>query len=92
MATTLISVGEYLNTTASPDCEYVRGVIKERAVPTYDHAAWQEAILAWFRTQRTAWEVRALPELRVQVADDNFRVPDVTVLSRTAPRDRKSVV
>jgi Uma2 family endonuclease len=92
MATTLISpsisVVEYLKTSASPDCEYVRGAIKERAVPEYDHAAWQEALLAWFRTVKTDWNVRALPEQRVQVAADNFRVPDVTVLSRNAPREQ----
>jgi Uma2 family endonuclease len=88
MATTLISVEEYLNTSASPDREYVCGVIKERAVPEYDHAAWQEAILAWFRNHRIEWGIRALPELRVQVASDNYRVPDVTILSRSAPREQ----
>ena len=88
MATTLISVEEYLNSSASPDCEYVRGVIKERALGEYDHAAWQEALLAWFREHKTEWEIRALPELRVQVAEDNYRVPDVTILSRSAPREQ----
>jgi hypothetical protein len=33
MATTQISVEEYLRTSPDPDCEYVHGVIKERAVP-----------------------------------------------------------
>lgn len=92
MATTLIpnliSVEEYLNTSASPDCEYVRGAIKERAVPEYDHAAWQEAILAWFRERKIEWGIRALPELRVQISSEEYRIPDVTVLSRSAPKEQ----
>jgi Uma2 family endonuclease len=86
--TTLISVEEYLKTSAHPDYEYVRGVLKERAVPEYNHAVWQEAILAWFRAHKSEWGVRALPELRVQVATDNYRVPDVTILSSNAPREQ----
>ena len=57
-------------------------------MPEYDHAAWQEALLAWFRARKSEWNVRALPELRVQVAADNFRIPDVTVLSLDAPREQ----
>ena len=33
-------------------------------------------------------EYRAYPSLRIKVAADNFRVPDVTILSRTAPREQ----
>jgi Uma2 family endonuclease len=85
---TMISVEEYLKISSHPDCEYVHGFLKERAVPEYDHAAWQEAILIWFREHRFEWGVRAKPELRVQVAADNYRVPDVTILSRSAPREQ----
>jgi Uma2 family endonuclease len=92
MATTLISplvsVDEYLKISASPDCEYVRGIIKERAVGELDHASWQDALLHWFRDHKLAWNIRVYPELRVQVAADNYRVPDVTILSRNAPREQ----
>ena len=88
MATTQISVEEYLRTTSDPDCEYVHGVIKERAVGELDHASWQDALLHWFREHRLAWNIRVYPELRVQVAADNYRIPDVTVLSRSAPREQ----
>ena len=88
MATTLISIEEYLKTSTSPDCEYVRGVIKESAVGELDHAAWQAALIRWFSERNSAWNIRVYPELRVQVADDNFRVPDVTILSRNAPREQ----
>ena len=92
MATTLISplisVNEYLKTSASPDCEYVRGIIKERAVGELDHASWQGALIGWFSDHKSSWNIRVYPELRVQLATDNYRVPDVTILSRNAPREQ----
>lgn len=88
MATTLISIEEYLKTAARPDCEYVLGVIKERALGELDHASWQKALVRWFSDHEPAWSIRVYPELRVQVAADNFRVPDVTILSRNAPREQ----
>ena len=88
MATTQISVEEYLRTTSDPDCEYVHGVIKERAVGELDHASWQGALLRWFSEHNLAWNIRVYPEPRVQVAADNYRIPDVTVLRRNAPREQ----
>ncbi len=88
MATTLISVEEYLNTSANPDCEYVHGVIKERAVPERDHAAWQKILVRWFGNRERIWGIQVFPELRVQVAVENYRVPDVTLLSSSAPQEQ----
>lgn len=51
----------------------------------YDHASWQDAILAWFRQHAAEWNVRAKPELRVQTSATRFRVPDVTVMRRDQP-------
>jgi Uma2 family endonuclease len=89
MATqTLISVEEYLRTISDPDCEYVRGVLAERAMPTYDHAAWQSVLVRWFGNHGQEWNINALAELRMRVAPDEFRIPDVTILSRSAPREQ----
>jgi Uma2 family endonuclease len=85
---TLISVEEYLKTSTDPDCEYVAGVIEERAVGELDHASWQKALLRWFGDRESEWEILVYPELRVQVAPQSFRVPDVTLLSRAAPREQ----
>ncbi|MGB8260420.1 MAG: Uma2 family endonuclease [Terracidiphilus sp.] len=85
---TLISVEEYLRTSADPDCEYVSGVLEERTVGELDHANWQKALVRWFLLQESDWGIRVYPELRVQVAPDRFRVPDVTLLSRSAPREQ----
>ena len=83
-----ISVAEYLRTSSDPDCEYVNGVIEERAVGELDHAAWQKALIRWFGNREREWGVFVYPELRVQVDPTHFRVPDVSLISRQAPREQ----
>lgn len=83
-----IPVSEYLRTSYRPDCDYVDGVIEERNLGEFDHAALQEALLEWFRKNREDWRVRAFPELRVQVSPTRFRVADICVLSASAPREQ----
>jgi Uma2 family endonuclease len=86
MATvTTVPVEVYLRSSYEPDAEYVDGVIEARPTGEYDHAAWQEAILAYFRNHRQEWNIRALPELRVKISQTRYRVPDVTVLDRALP-------
>jgi Uma2 family endonuclease len=86
--TTHVPVEVYLRSSYEPDAEYVDGKIEERPMGELDHASWQEAILAWFRQHRAEWGVRALPELRVKVAATRYRVPDVTVLDPSQPREQ----
>ena len=83
-----ISVQEYLKTTTDPDCEYVAGVIEERAVGEYDHATWQMIIAGYFLAREKELGILSRAELRVQTGPENFRVPDVTLLSRSAPREQ----
>ena len=85
---TLISVEEYLKTTADPDCEYVAGVLEERAVGEYDHATWQTILAGFFLIREKELGVISRTELRVQTGPERFRIPDVTLLSRTAPREQ----
>jgi Uma2 family endonuclease len=84
----LISVEEYLKTSTDPDCEYVAGVLQERAVGEYDHATWQAILVSFFLAREKELGILARAELRVQTAPDHFRVPDVTLLSRSAPREQ----
>jgi len=77
----------YLRGSYEPDAEYVDGVIEQRSVGELDHAAWQAAILAYFR-QHPDWSVKAYPELRVQAAPTRYRVPDVTVLDAKSPKEQ----
>ncbi|MGH9605629.1 MAG: Uma2 family endonuclease [Terracidiphilus sp.] len=85
---TLISAEEYLRTVTDPDCEYIEGILEERPVGEYDHSTWQTILAGFFNARPAEWGVKARTELRVQVAADRFRVPDVTLLSRSAPREQ----
>ena len=89
MATSaLVSVEEYLRSDWSPDREYVDGEIQERNSGEYDHATLQDALLGIFRGHRALWHIKARPELRVQVAAQRFRAPDVTVLGDDHPAEQ----
>src|SRR5277367_3190953 len=80
-----VPVKVYLRSSYEPDAEYVNGVIEERPMGQYDDSSWQHAIELWFAQNARAWGIRARPELRVQVSEANYRVPDVTILDRTQP-------
>ena len=86
MATTAqVPVEIYLHSSYEPDAEYVDGEIEERPVGEYDHASWQRAIVKWFLWHEDDWNVRVLPELRVQVSRTRYRVPDVVVVDHARP-------
>lgn len=80
-----VPIEVYLRTSYEPDAEYVDGIIQERPMGEYDHAAWQAAILEFFRSRRNELHIRALAELRVQVSASRFRVPDVVILDKNSP-------
>jgi Uma2 family endonuclease len=89
MATaSLVSVEEYLKSTHDPDWEFVAGALEERPVGEYDHSTWQTILAGFFNIRADEWGIKARTELRVQVASDAFRIPDVTLLSRQAPREQ----
>jgi Uma2 family endonuclease len=71
--TTHVPVEVYLRSSYEPDAEYVDGKIEERPAAEFDHASWY---------------VLALPSLRVWVAPTRYRVPDVSVLDRSQPREQ----
>jgi Uma2 family endonuclease len=83
----LIPVQEYLSTVYRPDCDYIDGHIEERNLGELGHSALQGILWGIFQANRTLWGVLAYPELRVQVSAERFRVPDITVLRRSDPKD-----
>jgi Uma2 family endonuclease len=83
MATALlVSVNEYLKTSYRPDRELVEGRLMERNVGEYDHSNLQGALVAWLRQHQREWNIRVLPEQRIQISTTRFRIPDVCVISR----------
>ncbi len=75
----------YLHSDFEPDAEFVDGEIELRPMGEYDHATWQQALQLWFVQNQKLWNIRVLPELRVQVSPTRFRVPDVVVFDRAQP-------
>jgi len=85
MATTKVSLEEYLNTSYRPDVEYIDGELKERNVGELEHARMVKAILRWFDQYETSWQVETLPDVRVQVSAENYRVPDICLRPQASP-------
>jgi Uma2 family endonuclease len=74
----IIPVGEYLQMTGKPYCEYDNGVLYPKAVPTTLHA-WIQSVLILLLSRQGAI---ALSELTVPITPTAFLVPDVAVVAR----------
>ncbi len=79
-STTLVSLSEYLRTTYDPDCDFLEGEVRERNMGEQPHAHVQGILTRIFGNHRREWNVRALPEQRVQVRPNRFRIPDLCVV------------
>ncbi len=86
--THLIPVSEYLNTAYRPDVDYVDGELQERNSGELDHSDLQIFFANYIGMHQRSWSVKVQTELRVQVRQDRFRVPDICVLSSDAPREQ----
>jgi Uma2 family endonuclease len=73
-------VDEYLNTSYSPDREYVDGLIVERNLGEKTHSGIQGNLVIYLGGLRKKLGIRIFPEQRVQVSPTRFRIPDVTVV------------
>jgi Uma2 family endonuclease len=81
----MVSLGEYLSTSYRPDCEYVDGVLVDRNVGEWDHSRLQATMGAYLVERRKQWGIHVLLAQRVQVKPTRYRVPDLYVVSATAP-------
>lgn len=77
---TLVSLDTYLETAYRPDCDYIDGEVLERNGGEIPHGWLQRFFIKAFLVREREWNLVAIPEVRVQVAPSQFRVPDVTVL------------
>jgi Uma2 family endonuclease len=84
-STTSISVSEYLNTSYSPDRDFVDGRVEERNLGEHDHAAVQAALVLWFGQHQDEWNIEVLPEQRIRISATKFRVPDICLVSLDQP-------
>ncbi len=75
-----VPVQRYLNRVYRPDREYVDGVVERRNLGEFDHADIQQVVLLALLAQGRPHGYRAMQELRVQVAETRFRIPDICLL------------
>jgi Uma2 family endonuclease len=82
---TLLSVEEYLRTSFDPDCDFIDGETVERNVGKRRHGVAQARITVWFGRRQKVLHVEPITELRVQVAPQKVRIPDVLVAEIPIP-------
>jgi Uma2 family endonuclease len=86
----LLTAVQYLTTQfGEREPEFVHGELKERPMPTFAHAEVQAILVSLFRELGKTHRVHGVTELRLRLANDLFRIPDVVVFA--GPRPTESV-
>ncbi len=90
LAKTQISVEEYLALVFPdrPEPDYVHGEVVQRAVPTPVHSQTQARLILLFGQLLPRFQMALLPELRVRIEPDLFRVADLAVYRGARPEGR----
>jgi Uma2 family endonuclease len=73
-STTSASVEHYLSTVYEPEMDYVDGELEDRNVGEKDHSKLQAKLIRLLPAG-----LAVFPEVRIRVAANRFRVPDVCV-------------
>src|SRR5688572_24910596 len=77
-----VAPAEYLSMSfEGTDREYVRGEIVERSMPTLSHSDAQAELAHRFRLLKDSQDLFAYTEIRLRLAHDLFRIPDVAVFA-----------
>jgi Uma2 family endonuclease len=83
-----VPVEVYLATSYRPDCDYVDGEVLERNLGTFDHAFVQGLLVSLFFNHAAEWNCLAVPEQRVRIDADRYRIPDVCVIRKSQRREQ----
>lgn len=75
-----VSLDTYLHSSWSPDVDYVDGEIQERNLGERDHALIQLGLGYLLQPFRKSHDLWVLPEQRIRVNSNRFRVPDLCVV------------
>jgi Uma2 family endonuclease len=81
-----ITAEQYLHMTFEHDAEFVHGEIVERALPDNTHSLIQFLILMAIGRLIRAHPLFPRPELRLRLASDVYRIPDISVFAGDAPK------
>lgn len=67
--------------------EFVHGELADRTLPQFAHAEAQAILVGLFRHLRPAHPVHGVTELRVRLANDVYRIPDVVLFAGSRPAE-----
>jgi len=84
---THVSVEDYLSMKFEHDCEYIDGVIRERALGDFEHCFLQGFFCSIFFNHRSEWGIVSLPEQHIRITPSRYLIPDVTVVKAGLPRE-----
>jgi Uma2 family endonuclease len=84
---TQVSAEEYLHMTFEHDAEFVRGELVERGLPNYLHSRLQFLILLRLIDIARDRPVFPCPELRLRLAPDIYRIPDISIFAGNEPTE-----
>ncbi len=82
-----ISVQEYLDSFWRPDRDFVDGATLERNYGEYSHGRLHANVAVWMHSREKAGRFHIVPEVRLQISSSRFRIPDLMLISRDAPRE-----
>lgn len=88
VATTGVSVAEYLTSVYEPDCDYVDGEVVDRNVGEQDHSITQFLIGNALARAAQQVPIKIRPELRMRISPTRYRVPDLLVMRKTQHFER----
>ena len=75
-----MDVDEYLHTSfEGPDCEYLDGEVVERNMGEIPHGDVQFKLARLLQQFRRRFGLRVIPEIRIQISQRRYRVPDIAV-------------
>ncbi len=83
---TQITAEQYLRMTFEHDAEFVHGEIVERSMPDYVHATIEALLAFMFGRLRQSHALLVCCELRLKLAPEVYRIPDVTVIAGKRPQ------
>lgn len=88
--TALLSEEEYLRTSfPDVDREFYDGEVRERSLPDLPHVSAVKGFLQWFFAHEADAKLFAYADLRIRVAPNQHRIPDISVFWPEVPKGRR---
>src|ERR1700730_10547249 len=77
-----VPLREYLETSYRPDRDWIDGELRERKMGEGQHAVLQKIFTMFLGLREREWNIRVLPEQRVQTSPTHYRIPDICLVRR----------